>query len=183
MKNDLQQKIIDAGPVLYGACRISPNKKTSWRIDCPDDLFGILLGLTTQIESYNQRHKKSYVLAMKVAMEDGKLIFMTQRKVSCVEKWIGQSRLRIRRHRMPIREDLLMRARNMQSTALFASRLIPDWKRLMPDELQTLRKILCYAERCAVSRGDWILLSRWFSSILEDAENAVRCLQNSEMSE
>lgn len=108
---------------------------------------------------------------------------ITQRRVPCVEKWIGQSRLKIRRHRMPIRENLLMRARNMQSTALFASKLIPDWKRLMPDELQTLKKILCYAERWAVSRGDWIQLSQWFISILKDSENAERCLKNSESCE
>ena len=82
MKNELQQKIIDAGPILYGTCRIPANTKMSWRIDCPDDLFEILLGLTIQLEAYNRRHKNVYVRAMKVGMEEGKLIFILYRQLT-----------------------------------------------------------------------------------------------------
>lgn len=183
MKNEFQERIIATGTILYGACRISTGR-TSWHIECSDDLFAILRDLTIRIEAYNLRHrKKGYVRAMKVDVEEGKLVFMTHRKVPCVEKWIGQARMEIRRHRLPIRQDLRTRARSIQTTALFASKLIPDWRRLLPDELLTFRRILHYAERRAMSKGDWILLGRWFSSYLKDSENAERCLRISQIQE
>ena len=64
----------------------------------------------------------------------------------------------------------------MQSTALFESRLLPDWKRVMPDERSTLRKILTYAERSAASPDDWKMLADWYRRA-NDRENAQRCLE------
>jgi hypothetical protein len=45
---------------------------------------------------------------------------------------------------------LLERAKAIGTTALFGSSLIPDWKIFMPDDTDTLRKIMEYAEKRAI---------------------------------
>ena len=174
MKAELQQQLYETAPVLYGLARESP----AWKIDLPDDLFPFLLELSAGIEKFNRRYRKRYVRVLKIAIREGQLEFLTQRQVPAVEKLIASARTKIRQYRKTLRESFLERARAMRSTALFESRLLPEWKRTMPDELATLRKILAHAERFACSAGDWQLLGAWYRRLLRDGENARRCAEN-----
>lgn len=53
----------------------------------------------------------------------------------------------------------------------------------MPDELRTLECLLGYAERFAVSKGDWLTVAHWYRRYLHDGDNELRCLENSERCE
>jgi hypothetical protein len=53
-----------------------------------------------------------------------------------------------------------------ETTALFGSILLPDWKRLMPDDTDTLRKILEYAEKRAIVPQDHADLANWYKIFL-----------------
>ena len=174
MKTELQQQLYEAAPVLYGLARESP----AWKIPLPDDLFPFLFELSGAIEKFNRRYRKRYVRVLKIDIREARLEFLTQRQVPAVEKLVAAARAKIRQYRKSLRESYLERARAMQSTALFESRLLPEWKRTMPDELATLRKILACAERFASSAGDWELLGAWYRRFLHDEENARRCTEN-----
>ena len=174
MKTELQQQLYEAAPVLYGLARESP----AWKIALPDDLFPFLFELSVGIEKFNRRYRKRYVRVLKIDIREARLEFLTQRQVPAVEKLIAAARAKIRQYRKGLRGSYLERARAMQSTALFESRLLPEWKRTMPDEHATLRKILACAERFASSAGDWELLGAWYRRFLHDEENARRCMEN-----
>ena len=174
MKTELQQQLYEAAPVLYALAKESP----AWKIGLPDDLFPFLLELSAGIEKFNRRYRKRYVRVLKIGIREARLEFLTQRQVPAVEKLIAGARTKIRQHRKTLRDSYLERARAMQSTALFGSRLLPEWKRTMPDERATLRKILTCAERFACSSGDWQLLAAWYRRFLRDEENARRCTEN-----
>ena len=174
MKTELQQQLYEAAPVLYALAKESP----AWKIGLPDDLFPFLLELSAGIEKFNRRYRKRYVRVLKIGIREARLEFLTQRQVPAVEKLIASTGTKIRQYRKVLRDSFLERARTMQSTALFGSRLLPEWKRTMPDELATLRKILACAERFACSAGDWQLLSAWYRRLLRDEENARRCTEN-----
>ena len=174
MKTELQQQLYEAAPVLYALARESP----AWKIGLPDDLFPFLLELSAGIEKFNRRYRKRYVRVLKIGIREARLEFLTQRRVPAVEKLVAAARTKIRQYRKSLRESYLDRARTMRSTALFGSRLLPEWKRIMPDELVTLRKILACAERFAGSPGDWQLLAAWYRRFLRDEENARRCAGN-----
>ena len=174
MKAELQQQLYEAAPVLYGLARESPE----WKIGLPDDLFPFLLELSAGIEKFNRRYRKRYVRVLKIDIDEARLEFLTQRQVPAVEKLIAAARAKIRQYRKALRESYLERAKAMRSTALFESRLLPEWTRTMPDELATLRKILACAERFSNSAGDWKLLGAWYRRFLRDEENARRCTGN-----
>ena len=178
MKKELQH-LYETAPVLYGLVKDSPLGK----ISASDDLFPFLLELSTAIEKFNRRYRKRYVRVMRIRMIEGKLEFLTHRQVACIEKLIAAARLRIRRYRKEIRSNFIRRARKMQSTALFGSSLLPEWNALMPDELRTLESLLGYAERFAVSKGDWLMIAHWYRRYLHDGDNELRCLENSERCE
>lgn len=174
MKAELQRQLYEAAPVLYGLARESPE----WKIGLPDDLFPFLYELSVSIEKFNRRYRKRCVRVLKIGIREARLEFLTQRQVPAVEKLVSAARTKIRQYRKVLRESFLERARTMRSTALFESRLLPEWKRTMPDELATLRKILACAERFACSAGDWELLGAWYRRFLRDEENARRCAEN-----
>ena len=72
----------------------------------------------------------------------------------------------------------LERAKAIGTTALFASKLLPDWKQLMPDDTDTLRKILEYAEKRAIVPQDHADLANWYKKYLnidksKEEDNAI----------
>lgn len=111
------------------------------------------------------------------------LVFLLHRQIPAIEKRVITARRKIRIYRRELREALLTRAKHMGSTVLFGSRLIPDWKRIMPDDLVTLRLILQAAEKFAVSRGDWESLAGWYKRYLHNDDDALRCMNNASRSE
>lgn len=173
MKDELQQKLFEAGAILYGARSVG-----AWRFECPDCIFDILLRLTENIENYNQRFPRRKVRALIVKMEDGKLVFQTQRTSPHIERLIASARYEVKLLRAEQKRTLLGRAKKIQATALFDSMLLPDWKRLMPDDYNTGRRIMECAERVAFGKKDWELLSLWYRRYLHDSEAAERCLEN-----
>ena len=98
---------------------------------------------------------------MKAAMEYGEFVVVTNRQVFTVQKLIAAAASQIRSYRCSLKQALMERAKAIGTTALFGSSLIPDWKRLMPDDTDTLRKILEYAEKRAVVSQDYIDLELW----------------------
>ncbi|MBQ9502403.1 MAG: hypothetical protein IJU70_09630 [Lentisphaeria bacterium] len=172
MKPELQQQLYEAAPLLYETASKSP----AWKVELPDDLFPFLLELSQGIEKFNRRYRKRQVRVLRITIREADLQFQPLRQVPSVEQRIAAARLRIRQYRRGVLEAFLERAQAMQSTALFESRLLPDWKRVMPDERSTLRKILTYAERSAASPDDWKMLADWYRRA-NDRENAQRCLE------
>jgi hypothetical protein len=138
------------------------------QIDCPDDLFEFIFELSGKIEDFNRRFPKRRVRAMKVAMEYGEFVFVTNKQVFTVQKFITATASQIRVYRRRLKQALLERAKAIGTTALFGSSLIPDWKRLMPDDTDTLRKILEYAEKRAVVPQDHTDLANWYKKYLNE---------------
>ena len=103
---------------------------------------------------------------MKVAMESGELAFGVHREVFTVNKLIAATALQIKSYRRNLKQALLERAKAIGTTALFGSSLIPDWKSLMPDDTDTLRKILEYAEKRAIVPQDHADLVNWYKKYL-----------------
>ena len=174
MRTLLQKELFTVAPHLFLQASVAPD----WKIDAPDDLYPFILELAEAVEKFNCRYARRRVRVLKIAVEEGVLSCVFCRRVPCVEKRVASARFAIRLHRRKLRENLLERAKKIQSTALFASRLLPDWRRLMPDERTTLRTILNHAERCAVSADDWQCLANWYRTLLRDRENADRCAAN-----
>ena len=158
----LQEKLFAAFPLLYKHFKSNPQMQ----IDCPDDLFEFIFELSGKIEDFNRRFSKRRVRAMKVAMESGDLVFEAHREVFTVQKLIAATASQIRSYRRNLKQALLERAKAIGTTALFGSSLLPDWKRLMPDDTDTLRKILEYAEKRAIIPQDHTDLANWYKKYL-----------------
>ena len=167
MNQDLQSKLSTACPLLYKHFKGNPQMQ----IDCPDDLFEFIFELSSKIEDFNRRFPKRRVRAMKVAMESGELVFEVHRKIFTVNKLIATTASQIRRYRRNLKQALLERAKAIGTTALFGSSLLPDWKRLMPDDTDTLRKILEYAEKRAIVPQDHADLANWYKKFLNIEKN------------
>ena len=170
----LQEKLFAAFPLLYKHFK----GNSQMQIDCPDDLFEFIFELSGKIEDFNRRFPKRRVRAMKVAMEYGEFVFVTNKQVFTVQKLITATASQIRSYRRNLKQALLERAKAIGSTALFGSSLIPDWKRLMPDDTDTLRRILEYAEKCAVVPKDHTDLANWYKKYLNidkarEEDNAI----------
>ena len=174
MTDNVQKQLFDAAPLLFRQAAAAPK----WKIDAPDDLYPILAELAAAVEKFNRRYSRRRVRVLKIAVSEGVLECVFNRRIPCIEKLVATARRNIRDHRRELRGDFLERAKKMQSTALFASRLLPEWRLVMPDERTTLTNILKYAERCAVSDDDWRCLAGWYRRILRDPENARRCENN-----
>ena len=164
MNQDLQSNLFTECPLLYK--HFKGNSKM--QIDCPDDLFEFIFELSVKIEDFNKRFPRRRVRAMKVVMEFGELVFTAQRQVFTVKKAISNTASQIKAYRRNLKRTLLDRARAIQTTALFEASLIPDWKRLMPDDTDTLRKILEYAEKRAVVPQDHADLAKWRKKYLNE---------------
>ena len=170
----LQEKLFAEFPLLYKHFKGNPQMQ----IDCPDDLFEFIFELSNKIEDFNKRFPKRRVRAMKVAMESGELVFGVHRKIFTVNKLITATVSQIRSYRRSLKQALLERAKAIGTTALFGSSLLPDWKRLMPDDTDTLRKILEYAEKYAVTQGDYEQCAKWYKKYLnidtlKENDNAI----------
>ena len=150
MRSELREKLLEVAPMLYKHFKDNPKSV----IDCPDDLFEFIFELSVKIEDFNKRFPRRRVRFMKVAMEYGEFVVITNRQVFTVQKLIAATISQIRSYRRNLKQVLLERAKAIGTTALFGSSLIPDWKRLMPDDTDTLRKILEYAEKRAVVPQD-----------------------------
>ena len=174
MNQNLQSSLFAEFPLLYKHFRGNPQMQ----IDCPDDLFEFIFELSSKIEDFNRRFPKRRVRAMKVAMESGELAFGVHREVFTVNKLIAATVSQIRSYRRNLKQALLERAKAIGTTALFGSSLIPDWKRLMPDDTDTLRKILGFAEKRAIVPQDHSDLANWYKKYLnidksKEADNAL----------
>lgn len=175
MKTEMQKKLVAECPLLYKHFKGNPKMQ----IDCPDDLFEFIFELSNKIEDFNKRFPKRRMCAMKVTMEFGELVFITNRQIFTIKKLISATASQIKTYRRNLKKSLFERAKAIQTTALFDSRLIPDWKRLMPDDLAALQKILQYAERCACVPQDYVRLANWYKKLLKDEENYELFLQRS----
>ena len=171
MRTELQRQLFEIAPLMFAQAANAPG----WKIDAPDDLYVFIAELAAAVEKFNRRYSRRRVRVLKIAVSEGVLECVFNRRIPCIEKLTATARRNIRDHRRELRENFLERAKKMQSTALFASRLLPEWKLLMPDERATLAQILKYAERCAVSDDDWRCLARWYRTNLRDDESARRC--------
>ena len=169
MREELQIKLFSACPLLYKHFKDNPNIM----IECPDDLFDFIYELSVKIEDFNKRFPHRRVRVMKVAMEFGELVFTTQRQVFTVKKAISNTASQIKAYRRSLKRTLLDRARTIQTTALFEASLIPDWKRLMPDDTDTLRKILEYAGKRAVVPQDHADLAKWRKKYLNEEKDTT----------
>ena len=162
MRQELKEKLLVTAPMLYKYFKDNPKSV----IDCPDDLFEFIFELSSKIEDFNRRFPKRRVRAMNVAMEYGELVFRVHRQVFTVNKLIAATASQIRSYRRIQKQALLERAKAIGTTALFGSSLLPDWKRLMPDDTVTLRKILRFAEKRAVVPQDYADLAIWYKRYL-----------------
>lgn len=167
MKWELQEKLFDECPLLYK--HFKGNQQM--QIDCPDDLFEFIFALSSKVEDFNKRFPKRRVRAMKVAMEHGDLVFVVHKQIFTINKLIAATASQIRNYRRDLKQTFIQRAKAIGTTALFGSCLIPDWKRMMPDDTDTLRKILEYAEKRAVVPQDYIQLAEWYKKYLGEDEN------------
>lgn len=179
MRKELQNNLFEAGTVLYGACsRVSGRNSKAWKFECPDDCFDILLDLTIKLEDYNRRFPNRRIRAVSVKMEDGKLNFQVQRASAGIQRIITSSCAAMTRHRSGLKKTMISRAKKIQCTALFESKLLPDWKRLMPDDKDTCRKILQIAEKTARLPVEWERIAGWYKSYLRDNLEYTRCLEH-----
>ena len=174
MRAELLKKLFETAPLTFGQAAAAPG----WRIDAPDDLYPFLAELFAAVEKFDRRYPRRRVRVLRIAVREGVLECVFNRRVPCVEKLVASARRSIRDRRRELRADFLERAKKMQSTALFASRLLPEWRLHMPDERATLAKLLAYAERWAASDDDWRCLAEWYRKFVRDPENARRCENN-----
>ncbi len=174
MRQELKEKLLATAPMLYKYFKDNPKSV----IDCPDDLFEFIFELSVKIEDFNKRLPRRRVRFMKVAMEYGEFVVVTNRLVFTVQKLIAATTSQIRSYRRCLKQVLLERAKVIGTTALFGSSLIPDRKRLMPDDTDTLRKIMEYAEKRAIVPQDHADLANWRKKYLnigksKDENNAL----------
>ena len=164
MRQELKEKLLATAPMLYKYFKDNPKNV----IDCPDDLFELIFELSIKIEDFNKRFPRRRVRFMKVAMEYGEFVVVTNRQVFTVQKLITATTAQIRSYRRSLKQALLERAKAIGTTALFGSSLIPDWKIFMPDDTDTLRKIMEYAEKRAIVPQDHADLANWRKKYLND---------------
>ena len=174
MNYELQKNLFSASPLLYKYFRENPQMQ----MEIPDDLFEFIFELSVKIEDFNRRFPRRRVRVMKLAMESGELIFAVNRQVFTVDKLITGASAQIRNYRRSLKQAFLERAKAIGTTALFASKLLPDWKQLMPDDTDTLRKILEYAEKRAIAPQDHADLANWYKKYLnidksKEEDNAI----------
>jgi hypothetical protein len=174
MRRELTEKLLTTAPMLYKYFKDNPKNV----IDCPDDLFEFIFELSIKIEDFNKRFPRRRVRFMKVAMEYGEFVVVTNRQVFTVQKLIAATTSQIRSYRRNLKQALLERAKAIGTTALFGSRLLPDWKRLMPDDTDTLLKILGFAEKRAIVPQDHADLANWYKRYLNidkerEEDNAI----------
>lgn len=174
MNQNLQRSLFAEFPLLYKHFK----GNSQMQIDCPDDLFEFIFELSGKIEDFNRRFPKRRVRAMKVSMESGELVFGVHRKIFTVNKLITATASQIRSYRRNLKQALLERAKAIGTTALFGSSLLPDWKLLMPDDTDTLLKILGFAEKRAVVPQDHADLANWYKRYLNidkarEEDNAI----------
>ena len=167
MRQALKEKLLVTAPMLYKYFKDTPKNV----IDGPDDLFEFIFELSVKIEDFNKRFPRRRVRFMKVAMEYGEFVVVTNRQVFTVQKLIAATTSQIKNYRRSLKQALLERAKAIGTTALFGSSLIPDWKRLMPDDTATLRKILEYAEKRAVVSQDHTDLANWRKKYLNEEKS------------
>ena len=167
MRRELTEKLLTAAPLLYKHFK----GNLQMQIDCPDDLFEFIFELSGKIEDFNRRFPKRRVRAMKVAMEYGEFVFVATKQVFTVQKFITATASQIRSYRRNLKQALLERAKAIGTTALFGSSLLPDWKRLMPDDTDTLRKIMEYAEKRAIVPQDHADLANWRKKYLNEEKD------------
>jgi len=176
MKNELEKKILNAGRTLYSMTETD-------LFDCSDDCFKILLDLTHRLEEYNKRFQKRKVHVTCVKMQHGKLIFQIDRNSQETKKIISDAVKAMNTHRSQLKSMFLARAKKIPCTALFASKLLPDWKRMMPDDTVTCGKILKYAERTAYLSSEWNRIAAWYKIYLKDDSESARCSSNASHAE
>ena len=174
MRLELQKQLFEIAPLTFRQV----SEVSRWKIGAPDDLYPFLADLSAAVEKFNRRYSRRRVRVLKITVTEGVLECVFSRNVPCIEKLVGAARRSIRDHRKTLREEFLERAKKMQSTVLFASRLLPEWRLHMPDERATLAKLLKYAERWAASDEDWRFLADWYRKFVRDPENAQRCEDN-----
>lgn len=176
MKNELKKKLLNAGRTLYSMTETDI-------FDCSDDCFKIILDLTQRLEDYNSRFPKRMIRAVCVKMERGKLIFQTDRSSPETKKIISTASKAMNAHRSQLKSMFLARAKKIPCTALFASKLLPDWERMMPDDTVTCVKILKYAERTAYLPSEWNRIAAWYRIYLKDDSESARCSSNASHAE
>ena len=174
MNQNLQSSLFAEFPLLYKHFKDNPQMQ----IDCPDDLFEFIFELSNKIEDFNRRFPKRRVRAMKVAMEYGEFVFVASKQEFSVLIYIMVTEEQIRSYRRNLKQALLERAKAIETTSLFGSSLLPDWKLLMPDDTDTLRKILEYAEKRAIVPQDHTDLANWYKKYLnidksKEVDNAI----------
>ena len=167
MRGELKEKLLVTAPMLYKHFKDNPKSV----IDCPDDLFEFIFELSVKIEDFNKRFPRRRVSIMKVAMEYGEFVVVTNQQVFTVQKLIAATTSQIRSYRRSLKQALLERAKAIGTTVLFSSRLIPDWKLFMPDDTDTLRKILEYAEKRAIVPQDYADLANWRKKYLNEEKD------------
>ena len=84
MRQELKEKLLATAPMLYKYFKDNPKNV----IDCPDDLFELIFELSIKIEDFNKRFPRRRVRFMKVAMEYGEFVVVTNRQVFTVQKLI-----------------------------------------------------------------------------------------------
>ena len=159
--------MLATAPRLYKYFKDNPKNV----IDCPDVLFEFIFELAVKIEDFNKRFPRRRVRFMKMAMEYGEFVVITNRQVFTVQKLIAVTTSQIKNYRRSLKQALLERAKAIGTTVLFSSRLIPDWKLFMPDDTDTLRKILEYAERRAIVPQDHADLANWRKKYLNEEKD------------
>ena len=158
MNQDLQSNLFTACPLLYKHFK----GNSPMQIDCPDDLFEFIFEPSgewrfqpTIPKTAGSGDESCYgIWRISVWSTPG----------SFYDKQISQ----IRSYRCNLKQSLLERAKAIGTTALFDSSLLPDWKRLMPDDTNTLRKILEYAEKRAIVPQDHTDLANWYKKYLNE---------------
>ena len=100
MKNELKEKLLEDAPMLYKYFKDNPKNV----IDCPDDLFEFIFEVSRKIEDFNCRFPDRKVRALKVAMEYGELVFLTNKQVFTVKKLIASAASQIKSYRRDLKK-------------------------------------------------------------------------------
>jgi hypothetical protein len=67
MRDELQNKLFEAGPILYSLRNLPVTEcLMCWGICCPDEWFDVIYELTLKLEKYNETHPYQPVLAAQV---------------------------------------------------------------------------------------------------------------------
>ncbi len=81
MRDELQNKLFEAGPILYSLRNLPVTEcLMCWGICCPDEWFDVIYELTLKLEKYNETHPYQPVLAAQVKEKFGELRFYIRRE-------------------------------------------------------------------------------------------------------